>query len=477
MHKYGFQGLRMNKLLLLSPLFLILFSCSSSDKEKDIGAWFGGEIINPNAPHIILTRNESVIDTIPLDQDNRFLYRLDTVEKGIYNFVHIEYQIIYLEPGDSLMARLNTVDFDESLAFTGKGSERNNFMINMFLYNEQENKTMPSFYTLPTEDFLPKLDSMRDVRVQRLDKFDQKNNPCEAFIEIAEANILYDYLLKRETYPFAHFGRYNTNNKNTLDESYYDFRNKIDYNNQKLQTHYAYYRFLLRHFDYLAYEEYSDTLPYNDESYTHIKNKMTLIDDKVTTDTLKNSLLRTSIRRYILNSKEREKEQKALNLYLSLTTDENHKQEIRNLSEASMRLLPGNTLPNLRVVNTSNQTNNILNVFEKPTVIYFWSVNSVSHYKNIHSKVDELRQKYPEFDFVALNTNENQDAWMRVIQRNNFNKEFEYRLQEPQTAITDLVINNINKAMIVDKNGVIVDNHTNLFNINFEQELLGHLNK
>ncbi|MEX2349664.1 MAG: thioredoxin-like domain-containing protein [Flavobacteriaceae bacterium] len=467
----------MNKILLLTPFLLLLFSCSSSDKDQDTGAWFGGEIINPNAPHIILTRNERIIDTIPLDQDNRFLYRLDSVEKGIYNFVHIEYQIIYLEPGDSLMARLNTVDFDESLAFTGEGAERNNFMIDMFLYNEQENKKMPVFYTLPPDEFLPKLDSMRDVRVQRLKKFDKKNKPCKGFIEIAEANILYDYLLKREVYPYAHFGRGGKIDKNALGESYFDFRNKIDYNNQKLQTHYAYYRFLLKHFDYLAFEEYSDALPYNDESYIHINNKLKLIDDKVELDTLKNSLLRTSIRSHILSSKDTDSEQKALRLYLSLTSNETDKKEIKVLSETSTRLLPGNILPNLRVVNTTNQVQNIINIFKKPTVLYFWSLNSVNHYKNIHSKVDELRQKYPEFDFIALNTNENQDAWMRVIQRNNFNKEYEYRLNNPQTGINELIINNINKAMIIDKNGVIVDNHTNLFNTYFEQELLGHLNQ
>lgn len=477
MHKYVFQGFRMNKILLLGPILFILISCSSSDKEEDTGAWFGGEIINPNAPHIILTKNESVIDTIPLDQNNRFLYRLDTVEKGIYNFVHVEYQIIYLEPGDSLMARLNTVDFDESLAFTGEGADRNNFMINMFLYNEDENKTMPAFYNLPPESFLSKLDSMREIREQRLKKFAKKVDPCKSFLEVAEANILYDYLLKREIYPYAHFGRGTAIDKDFLGTSYYDFREKIEYNNQKLQTHYAYYRFLLKHFDFLAYEEYSDALPYDDESYIHINHKLQLIDDKVSFSTLKNSLLRTSIRRFLLSSQDLESEQKALNLYLSLTTDENHKEEIKHLSQASMRLLPGNSLPNLRVVNASNQTNNIINIFKKPTVIFFWTLNSVNHYRNVHSKADELRQKYPEFDFVALNTNENHDAWMRIIQRNNFKKDFEYRLQNPQNAISELVINNINKTMIVDKNGIIIDNHTNLFSTRFEQELLGHLNK
>src|SRR5690606_12214171 len=168
--------MRMNKLLLL-PLLLVFIACSES-KESDSGAWFGGQIINPTTDHIILTKNDVVVDTINLNNENKFLYHLDSVEKGTYNFIHNEYQIIYLEPGDSLMLYVNTLEFDESLAFSGKGASQNNFLIEMFLYNEEESELMPKYYNLPTEAFIKSIDSLKNIKTKKLNKYTSKKDVC-----------------------------------------------------------------------------------------------------------------------------------------------------------------------------------------------------------------------------------------------------------------------------------------------------------
>ena len=49
------------------------------------------------------------------------------------------FNICILQEGDSILIRLNTKEFDESLVFSGQGSEINNFLIEMFLAHEEEN--------------------------------------------------------------------------------------------------------------------------------------------------------------------------------------------------------------------------------------------------------------------------------------------------------------------------------------------------
>lgn len=461
------------------PFFLIaiaFLSCSSEKTEKDEGAWFGGEIVNPNTDYIILTRNETLIDTILLDNNNRFLYHIENVEKGIYNFIHLEYQMAYLEPGDSLMLRLNTIEFDESLAFTGKGAERNNFLINMFIYNELETQRMRPFYQLPVEQFLLKLDSMRSLRIENLDRFIKRADPCSAFFNIANANINYDYYDRREIYPFAHYGRNNVNNV-VLPQGYYDFRNDVDYNNEELQSYYTYYRFMQRHFDFIAFEKYRDDSQYNNSSLNHISAKLMAIDSHINLESFKNSLFKSSIRRFILNSKEYDDEKKAVELFLSLSTNETHKDEIKKIFEASLKLMPGNPLPNLTLHDYKDKQQSISSAIKRPTILYFWSINSINHMRNVHSKVDELKLKYPEFDFIALNTNSDSEAWKGMINRHGYNKNYQFRFGNPETAIENLVINSINKTMIVDKDGHIIDNQTNLFSVTFEEQLLGILNQ
>lgn len=467
----------MKNSLLLTFILIIFISCGSDDKINETGAWIGGEIVNPNTNHIILTKNEKLVDTIKLNENNRFLYYIENVEKGIYNFVHNEYQMIYLEPGDSLMLRLNTIEFDKSLAFTGIGAERNNFLINIFLHNEEENQQMGQFYQLPVDEFLVKLDSMKKARFKHLDRFTQRFKPCKSFYEVAEANILYDYYIKREFYPYVN-STYNGNSKlPALPANYFDFRKKINYNNAALQSYYTYYRFMLWHFDYLAHEQYMDKLPYDRQSLTHITTKLKTIDSLVSIDGLKNSLLKTTTRWYFIRSKNAEDEKTALELFLNLSTNDEHKNELIKISEASLKLMPGKKLPDLALVDLNGELVSFDKIIKRPTVLYFWSTSSLNHLRNVHSKADELKIKYPEFDFIAINTNSDNDSWKQIINRHGFDKSKEFRFQNPSVAMDHLIINTVNKAIIVDKNVRIIDNHTNLFENNFEEQLLGLLNQ
>ena len=96
-------------------LFTILIvSCCNGDKKTT--TYFGGKIINPKSDKIILYANEIAIDTFLLNENNKFFAELKNIKEGLYYFIHgNENQYMYLEPKDSLLIRLNTWDFDESI--------------------------------------------------------------------------------------------------------------------------------------------------------------------------------------------------------------------------------------------------------------------------------------------------------------------------------------------------------------------------
>ena len=122
-------------------LTTFLFSCNTSSNSKS-NTYFGGEIINPKSNIVLLLKNEKVIDEILLDENNRFISEYPSLEEGLYTFKHgNEFQYIYFEPADSILIRLNTWDFDESIVFSGLGSSKNEFLINLFLQNEKEERS------------------------------------------------------------------------------------------------------------------------------------------------------------------------------------------------------------------------------------------------------------------------------------------------------------------------------------------------
>lgn len=460
-------------------LFLTLFftSCTSNLKENTQGAWLGGEIINPNTPFVVLKKNNQTVDTILLDENNTFRYYIKKVEKGIYHLIHQEFQTLFIEPGDSLLLRLNTIEFDESLAFTGKGAERNNYLIKTFLNNERESLQMSPFYELEVGSFIEKLDSMKTQKLKELERFSNHYQPCDDFKSVAKATIIYDYYSKKELYPYAHFGRKKMTT-NQLPPSYYEYLKKIEYNNSSLQSHYTYLRFLYNHFDHLAHSQYEAKYPYNKKSMVHTIHKMNAIDSLITIEDLKNNLLKYSIRYFLFNSINKEEEEKALSVYLNYTTDNFHKKEIKQLATTTFQVLPGNLLPNLQVYDIENNIVPLASlVNNKTTVCYFWSQKNVTHFKNIQSKAALYRSKYPNVNFIAFNTDAKSNTWKQIITRNDFEKKFEFRFENPKEAIEKLMLNTLTKAYIISDNGTIIDNNSNLFSLSFEEQLTNYLSE
>jgi hypothetical protein len=388
--------------------------------------------------------------------------------------MHKEFQVFYIKPLDSLMLRVNTLDFDESLSFTGDGSERNNFLMDMFLHNEAEIDLMPKLYKRSPLEFEKALDSLKIIRTKFYNEFAIKEDPDEAFKEVAQASIDYDYYSKKEIYITANRRKKGTGRYFEIPDSFYNYRENIDFGSEILRSYFPYYRFLFRYFDNIVVDE---NFKYNKNSYEHNYNKIKIIEEKITNDSLKNSMVKNIASRYMLNCNEKENHKKMLKLFLETNTNQQHKNDIIEIAKASMKLTPGHKISNLLLITPDNTLKDLQSIIYKPTVFYFWSPKSANHYRSIHKKATELNSKYPEYDFIGINTDSNFANWSAIINKKGYNKAKEFQFNNLSKAEKELVIYSVNKAIIVDSNGVIINGSANLFNPNIEDILLGYLNK
>ncbi|WP_420379680.1 TlpA family protein disulfide reductase [Gilvibacter sp.] len=464
-------------LIPLSVLLPLFFGACKSDKQQEINTWFGGEIINPRADFVLLAKNSRVVDTIFLDKDNFFRYKFDSLVPGLYSFIHKEYQLVYIEPGDSIMLRVNTLDFDESLAYSGTGAAKNNYLIEMFLHNEEEQKLMPSYYQKSPEAFSASLDSMRNIRLKILNRFQEKHETSTGFNEVAQASIDFDYYSKKELYPFAHYGSNHLENMNSLPENFYAFRSGVNYGDEHLYTYYPYYRYISSFLDNVSYTTYMNRAKFDRTSPLHTKAKLKLIDSVITHDSLKNNLLYATTRRYLINSKDQDSSEEIFDLFMQKNSSKAQHKEMKMLHQACDKMIPGNPLPNQMVVTTDNTIKDLHSLINRPTVLFFWSAGSSNHNKRIHKKAAEMKAKYPEFDFVGISVDQNHDKWLKTMALRTFNEKTEYRFNDAVQAERELVLNSPNKAIIVDARGRIIENNTNIFGSSFEVQLLGYLNR
>ena len=459
----------MLKKILLLLLCIVILSCEDKDNEAIQTTWISGQVVNPKMDYIIFSQGDRLLDTVKLDSKNFFLYKTDKINSGLYSLRHYETQVFYIEPGDSLLLHVNTIDFDESLAYSGRGGEQNNLLMDLFLMNETENKSLYQWYSLPANDFEKKIDSLRSNKVDLYQDFLDNNEVSKGLKETAQASIDYDYFSKKEMYAAA-----NANKPEKLSEGFFDYRKQVDYGNDCLRIYYPYYRFLNRLFNNLVYTQTSET---DRLSFKYNYKKLAIIDSLIINDSLKNSLLRVNMLIYLLNAQNTEEEERMVSFFLKTNNNKSHHNEINELLKSTINLSAGRTIPNILLLDTENMVQDLHSIVTKPTVLFFWSSQSVKHFRDIHSKASELKEKYPEYNFIGINTDSHFKKWRNTIRKTGYNQAFEFQLENVADAEEKLLLNSMNKAFILNIDSVILESSTNLFNRDFEQLLLGYLNK
>jgi hypothetical protein len=91
--------------------------------------------------------------------------------------------------------------------------------------------------------------------------------------------------------------------------------------------------------------------------------------------------------------------------------------------------------------------------------------------KLVHKKVLELKQKYPQFDFIAVNLNDKENVWKATLNSNNFNGIKQYHCVNFEDLRAKWAITKIHRTIVVDKDKKIINAFTNIFDANFEDNL------
>ncbi|WP_299335528.1 hypothetical protein [uncultured Psychroserpens sp.] len=464
------------KLYLVTCLITSLFLGCNSNSEKGDHAYFGGEIINPNNNYITLYSNETDRDTIYLDNNNRFIHKIKNLKSGLYSFTHGgEYQTFLVEPNDSLLFRLNTNDFDESLVYTGTGSKKNNYLIKAFLNNEIESKTLSKQKYLEPEAYDKRINKLKSQRLENLERFIATHETSELFKKIAESGINYNYYAYKEMYPFGYFGNNKLIHFKDLPEGFYDYRSDVDFNDESLSAMYSYNRFLLWHFQNIALQKYySDGTHqvFDRHALTYNLDKLKMIDSIVQNKTIKNYVLMHTTREFIFNSDNAAKSKSMLDAYLELSTDEDKKDYLTNLVDATINLYPGNKIPEIDIVDFNNEELNLHSVIKQPTVIYCWSSNFKMSYRNNHYMMKKLKVQYPDMKFIAININDmDSSSWKKTLNLLKYPTENEYIFKNPNEAVKTFAIAYSQKVLIVDSNRNIIKSNADLFSDNIKEHI------
>ncbi|MGB5320422.1 TlpA family protein disulfide reductase [Eudoraea sp.] len=453
---------------LLYFLILIIASCNTAKKDNST-VYFAGEIVNPTNDQILLFKGDMVIDSAKLDGENRFAFQLNSLDEGLYHFYHApEEQYVYIEKGDSLQIRLNTVDFDESLVFSGSNDAINNFLVELFLTMENENELVYKWYDLEPVDFIVKVDSLRNLKLETLDVLVQENDLSPSAYELAQAGIMYGSYITKEAYPFYHKKKVGDKKIHDLPDNFYDYRSQINYDGNGLTYYRPYYNFMKYHFGNLSYmsckndcdmraDEMHDKLHFN-------QHKLKLIDSLVPENELRDNLFRNVALDYLLKYDSEENIETFIDDFQRLSGNNRHMREINNLYQGIRNLQPQNDLPEVWVQDIEGNLVSLQEIGkDKEVVFYFWSGPEQKHFHNMNRRINYLKEKYPNYMFVGLNVRTDKARWKNLIEVSDLDKSQQYWTNDFENIAHTLVIYDPNRG-IITKDGKIVNAFANVYN-------------
>jgi len=452
---------------LLYLFTFILASCATGEKSSP-NVFFAGEIVNPTSNYVHLFKGDKVIDSAKLDDRNRFSFELDSVTEGLHHFTHDpEIQYVFLEKGDSLMMRLNTVDFDESLVFSGKGEEINNFLLELFLANEEEVRKVWDFYKLSTDEFAKKIDSLKQQKLDILTRLNTEGSLSKKEEKVASASVLYTYNTYKEAYPFKHRRLYGEKSITNVPDSFYDYRKNLTFNDKDLTYLRPYYKFMVNHVGNLSYMTCSEKCEIKNDmvrNNLHFnKHKLKLIDSLVQEKELKDNLFRYVAFDYLLKHDSEKNNEDFIDAFHKLSSNNRHMDEIDALYESIKNIQPNKKIPAVQVHDIVGKQVSLQEIAKnKKTVFYFWSGTDRKHFENIKKRITKLSREKPKYSYVGINVKTEETNWKALLKNSGLDSEKQYRADDFDKLTKALIVYPLNKCIITEDD-VIVDAFANVY--------------
>jgi peroxiredoxin len=459
-------------LLFILPIVTLFSSCKNDFKSSDYVAYFGGEIDNPSSPYVLFCKDNEVIDTLKLDKSNRFFIQFDSLAPGLYTFKHEpEYQYVYFDKNDSIMVRLNSKDFDASLVFCGRGDQKNNFLIEMYLNNEKDRNNMFPVFDYDINKFQKTIDSSYQVaqNFYTLKKEEIKWN--DDFDNFAKSSVDLPYYSKKELYPIVHKIRTGEDVYEKIPSNFYDYRKTIDFNNASLSSYSPFVNYLSHMLNNMGSINYHNHFTELDLSLKTNINKMNIADTLIKNEKIKNTILNTIAFQYLLEDQNIVNNNLFIDTYYKYSTDKSYKNEILKIGNAIQLLKPGFDLPVVQLTDSNDRIISSDKLISKNTVIYFWTGSAISHLEGVHNKVIAFKKKYPNYQFIAINLNDSQEDWKKILSNYNFDGILELRCANFEDIRSKWAINKIHRTIVLDEKGKIKNAFTNIFDVNFENNL------
>ena len=433
-------------------IVLFLTSCCATN-ENDNMTYFGGKIINPKSKVVLLYKQDKLIDSLFLDANDKFIGAFKNLKENLYTFEHgNEFQHVYVSPQDSILIRLNTWDFDETLVFSGKGADKNNILTDWFLEGEKETKKISNFYKLSPNQFSLKMDSLLQIRQANIDHFKSRNKTLsEHYLNILDIVANFPIYARYEGYPKRHQQLKNLKEYPKPPESFYNFREKIDLNIDSL-------KYVRQYSRYIAYRLYNNVydLGITRDSSEFLDELLNEIDANISNESLKNDFLYEMLVKDFLEKSTCGLNKKTFLNFFKLSSDIEDKKQVQRIQNDVNNLHGNSPLTSFNITDYLKTRRDVRNITSKRnSVIHFWTPKYTSH-NYLTKRITYLKNKFPDVNFILVKISDIQTDHVQGIDIKN-----QYYLEDTSKANLFLT-SKLPRTILVNEKGTVINGYANM---------------
>ena len=450
-------------------ILMALISCQPEEKLRT-GIFLGGEILNPSSRNVTLYQGANIVEMLDLNSNLRFERKYDSLPSGIYKLEHLpEYQTFLLEELDSIWVRINAAAFDESIVFSGVGASKNNFLIELFLKQESENKYLSSKYSSNKNTFKNIIDSLLLEKKNLWIKMDSINNLSPIAQKVTQAAYIYPYANIKERYALLRGSQWSIKE----DSLFFTYRQFLNFGDNDLAFFDPYINFIINYINQKTLKP--------DELYFKAKQtnkfnirRLEVLDQKIAGKLLRNNLARAIAFEEILNFGNHEEHELFLQYYATINTSPSYLAEVIALHKDISKMDSGKSLPKIQLQNSSRVTINSASIPDgRPSVIYFWSQTQMNHYRNTLERVKFFQKRYPDTRFIGICIQPFNALVDQIQKMMEIDIEDQFALINFEDSSKAWVLTLLNKSIIINGKGIIIEGFGNFSDTDFENILKG----
>jgi len=433
---------------------ILLFICGCQPAIQTVQ--IRGQVDNSKAEKVKLTSDEQELELEIID--GKFTTQFEIKDPAFYTFrIGRESSTFFLEPGQSLGIFVDAEEFDESIQYTGTGSESSNYLAAKYLHQEQQLIGADSLYRMDESAFLDQLSKNENDGYRFLESY----NPglSKNFVVLEKVNIEFDqknYLL---TYESAH-AHYAGIEGFKASEKLNKLIEDINLNQSSYIGSPSFSRFVT---SFISSEGYK--LSTTEEKYSKLGNNGMI---KASLDLISSTISNAEVQAHTTDKiiKQTLSYSSALGIepFIKEIQSLTQNQTTYDLIDKSLNewghLAEGMPAPDFDGMTIDGKSVKLSDLLGKNVYIDVWATWCGPCLRE-QSALFELEEKYKNnknLAFMGVSIDSDKDAWTKMVAENDMKGEQIFTEGAWKSVIcTDYLIKGIPRFILVDKKGNIID--------------------